>query len=102
MICCNIATGVSSLLHDAGCTQLLIGLEAPGRRGLEGLETKANWKAGRADDYLDAIARIQRHGVTVNGCFILGLDGQTPESFDEVIEFVRPATVNIEPAPFWD
>ncbi len=78
-----------SLLHDAGCTQLLIGLEAPGRRGLEGLETKANWKAGRADDYLGAIARIQRHGVTVNGCFILGLDGQTPESFDEVTEFVR-------------
>jgi radical SAM superfamily enzyme YgiQ (UPF0313 family) len=78
-----------SLLRDAGCAQLLIGLEAPGRRGLDGLETKANWKAGRADDYLDAIARIQRHGVTVNGCFILGLDGQTAESFDEVVEFVR-------------
>jgi radical SAM superfamily enzyme YgiQ (UPF0313 family) len=78
-----------SLLADAGCAQLLIGLEAPGRRELEGLETKANWKAERAEDYLAAIARIQRHGVTVNGCFILGLDGQTPESFDEVIGFVR-------------
>jgi len=77
------------LLADAGCAQLLIGLESPGRRGLEGLETKANWKAGRADGYLDAIARIQRHGVTVNGCFILGLDGQTAESFDDIIRFVR-------------
>ena len=78
-----------SLLRDAGCAQLLIGLELPGRRGLEGLETKTNWKAGRADDYLDAIGRIQRHGITVNGCFVLGLDGQTAESFDEVVQFVR-------------
>ena len=78
-----------SLMADAGCAQLLIGLEAPGRRGLENLETKCNWKANRASSYLDSIRRIQRHGITVNGCFILGLDGQTAESFDDVIAFVR-------------
>ncbi|MEK7707145.1 MAG: DUF4070 domain-containing protein, partial [Verrucomicrobiota bacterium] len=29
------------------------------------------------------------YGITVNGCFILGLDGDTPEVFDDVLAFVR-------------
>jgi radical SAM superfamily enzyme YgiQ (UPF0313 family) len=78
-----------ALMRDAGCAQLLIGLEAPDRRGLERIETRANWKAERADRYLEAIRRIQRHGITVNGCFILGLDGQDEDSFDNVLRFVR-------------
>jgi len=34
--------------------------------------------------YQEAIAKIQSYGITVNGCFILGLDGDTPEVFDDV------------------
>src|SRR5690348_17453426 len=30
-----------------------------------------------------------RSGITVNGCFILGLDGDTPDVFDDVLNFVR-------------
>jgi radical SAM superfamily enzyme YgiQ (UPF0313 family) len=78
-----------ALLRDAGCAQLLIGLEAPDRRGLEHIEAKANWKAERADRYAEAVRRIQEHGITVNGCFILGLDGQDADSFDNVVRFVR-------------
>jgi radical SAM superfamily enzyme YgiQ (UPF0313 family) len=77
------------LMHDAGCAQVLIGLESPAPAALEGLEQKANWKARQRDKYRHAIDRIQGHGITVNGCFILGLDGAGPESFDEVLQFVR-------------
>jgi len=35
------------------------------------------------------VRRIQSHGVTVNGCFILGLDGHTPAIFEQVLEFAR-------------
>ena len=38
---------------------------------------------------IDAIRNIQSHGVTVNGCFILGLDGQDTTIFNDVFEFVR-------------
>lgn len=77
------------LMRDAGCEQILIGLESPRSSSLSGIETAANWKARRRDRYLGAIERIQSHGITVNGCFILGLDGDTPDVFDEVFAFVR-------------
>jgi radical SAM superfamily enzyme YgiQ (UPF0313 family) len=78
-----------SLMRDAGCQQILIGLESPGGSSLEGIELNSNWKARQQDRYREAIAKIQSYGITVNGCFILGMDGQTPEVFDQVLGFVR-------------
>jgi radical SAM superfamily enzyme YgiQ (UPF0313 family) len=77
------------LMRDSGCQQILIGLESPRRSSLNGLELKNNWKAERLDFYKSAIAKIQSYGVTVNGCFILGLDADTPDVFDDVVQFVR-------------
>ena len=61
----------------------------PRPTSLDGVELHNNWKLRQRDHYLAAIERIQSHGVTVNGCFILGLDGDTLGVFDEVLEFVR-------------
>ena len=77
------------LMRDSGCQQVLIGLESPVRAGLDGIELKNNWKARQQDYYKTAIAKIQSYGITVNGCFILGLDAQTPAVFDDVFHFVR-------------
>ena len=76
------------LMRDAGCQQVLIGLESPRRASLEGVETNSNWKVRQHDKYAAAIGRIQSRGITVNGCFILGLDGDTSEVFDDVFDFV--------------
>ncbi|NNF05681.1 MAG: B12-binding domain-containing radical SAM protein, partial [Candidatus Eisenbacteria bacterium] len=81
------------LMRDSGCQQVLIGLESPTREGLEDLEGNSNWKAKRQDRYLEAIHRIQSQGITVNGCFILGLDTDTPEVFDRVRDFVLDANL---------
>jgi radical SAM superfamily enzyme YgiQ (UPF0313 family) len=54
-----------------------------------GLELKRDWKATRSPDYRAAIRRIQGHGITVNGCFVLGLDNQGPDCFAAVEDFVR-------------
>jgi radical SAM superfamily enzyme YgiQ (UPF0313 family) len=77
------------LMRDSGCQQVLIGLESPARASLDRIELKNNWKARRVDSYKAAIDRIQSYGITVNGCFILGLDGDTVEVFDDVFNFVR-------------
>jgi radical SAM superfamily enzyme YgiQ (UPF0313 family) len=78
-----------ALMQEAGCAQILIGLESPSPSGLSGLEQKTDWKAKQLDRYAPAIERIQNAGISVNGCFILGLDGTGPESFDAVFDFVR-------------
>ncbi len=77
------------LLAAGGCRQVLIGLESPTSSGLNGIEIRRNWKLARLPDYETAIQKIQSHGVTVNGCFILGLDGDTPAVFDAVERFVE-------------
>ena len=78
-----------ALIRDSGCQQVLIGLESPRRTSLHGVELKSDWKLRQRDLYKDAIAKIQSFGVTVNGCFIFGLDGDSPEAFDETLNFIR-------------
>lgn len=78
-----------TLMRESGCAQILIGLESPTSSGLEGIELHRNWKRRQLDFYKAAIDRIQSHGITVNGCFVLGLDGDTPAVFDAVCDFVE-------------
>jgi radical SAM superfamily enzyme YgiQ (UPF0313 family) len=77
------------LMRDSGCKQVLIGLETLTRNGIDGLELNANWKLKQQDDYLHVIEKIQSYGITVDGCFILGLDGDTPDVFEDVYRFVQ-------------
>ncbi len=77
------------LMRDAGCVQVLIGLESTTREGITGVETKLDWKARRFDEYMASIDKIQSHGISVNGCFVLGMDNDGPECFENVLQFVR-------------
>ncbi len=76
------------LLYPSGCRQILIGFESPRRASLDGLD-RANWKSGQHSKYLEAIDKIQSRGVSVCGCFIVGLDSDTPEIFDELRDFIE-------------
>jgi radical SAM superfamily enzyme YgiQ (UPF0313 family) len=82
---------VLRLLRPAGCRQVLVGLESPTRGAVEGVEMRGNFKARRAADAIESVRRIQRQGVTVNGCFVLGLDGQTVGDFEAILDFARSA-----------
>lgn len=79
------------LMRAAGCRQVLIGLESPTRAPLEGVELHGNFKARRWQTMQAAVRRIQSRGITVDGCFVLGLDGQTPEVFQQVLDFALEA-----------
>lgn len=78
------------LLRQSGCAQILIGLESPKR---EFLFSVNNWKQSRFDKALDNVRRIQSFGITVNGCFILGLDNSDVGYFDDVEAFVKEANL---------
>jgi radical SAM superfamily enzyme YgiQ (UPF0313 family) len=78
-----------SLMRDSGCAEVLIGLESPEPSALAGIELNSDWKLHKFDTYERAIHTIQDHGIRVNGCFILGLDGHDESIFDAVYDFVR-------------
>ena len=77
------------LMRRAGCRQVLVGLESPVEAGMGGIETRANWKLRQFPRAEEAVRTIQASGISVIGCFILGLDGHGPGVFDEVYEFAR-------------
>lgn len=77
------------LMREAGCAQVLIGLESPMDEGLDGIEMRADFKKKRIDGYKEAVTTIQSHGIRVNGCFIVGLDGHTERVFDAIYDFAE-------------
>ncbi len=79
------------LMRKSGCRQVLIGLESPTAGALAGVEQRADIKTKWAARYGRAVREIQSHGVTVNACFILGLEGHTPGIFEEVLRFAEEA-----------
>lgn len=91
-------------MRAAGCAQVLIGFESPVADGLAGIEARKDFKHSRFSHYKEAIRRIQAHGITVNACFVLGLDGHDARVFDALAEFVAdalPYDVQITvPTPF--
>jgi radical SAM superfamily enzyme YgiQ (UPF0313 family) len=76
------------LLGRSGCRQLLIGFESPTSAALQGMDS-SGWKAGHYKQYRGAIDAIQNRGISVNGCFIVGNDSDTPEIFPEIERFVK-------------
>ena len=75
------------LLYPSGCRQVLIGFETPRKEGLLGLD-RVNWKAAQHAHYMRVVEELQGRGVSVCGCFIVGLDTDTPAIFDDIRECV--------------
>ncbi len=80
-------------LAKSNCAQLLIGFETSSNKGLKNLDT-ANWKFKQFDNYYKAIEKIQSYGISVNGCFILGFDTDTLETFDETEKFIQESKLS--------
>ncbi len=74
------------LAAKSGCRGLFIGLESllP-----ENLQVAGKNLLNRVDDYREAIARIQGHGIGVEGAFIFGFDQDDPGVFGRTVEFAR-------------
>lgn len=63
------------LAQKSGCIGLLVGLESVNEKSLEGV----NKKFADPNRYKEAISIMQKHGISVNGCFVLGFDTDTEE-----------------------
>lgn len=80
------------LLANANCSQVLIGFESINTDSLKGLDN--GWKLKQFENYTKAIDKIQSYGISVNGCFILGFDTDTKETFIETEKFIKESNLS--------
>jgi radical SAM superfamily enzyme YgiQ (UPF0313 family) len=70
-------------LAASGCAQVLIGIESLVFR-YPGMGSKL----AEMERIMAAVERVQEAGVPVNGCFIVGADGETRQSLDRLVQFI--------------
>ena len=80
------------LLAKSNCMQVLIGLESVNSESLKTLDN--GWKYDHFQNYSKAIDKIQSYGITVNGCFVLGFDTDTIETFKETEKFIKSSNLS--------
>ena len=81
-----------SLLAQSNCMQVLIGLESVNIESIKGLDT--GWKYKHFNNYVKAIDKIQSYGISVNGCFVLGFDTDTKETFAQTEKFIKECNLS--------
>jgi len=77
------------LAERAGCRVVFTGFESVSRETL----IECN-KKNRPSQFKEAVARLHRHRIMVEGGFIFGFDHDTPAVFDETVEFVEAIEVD--------
>ncbi len=80
------------LLALSNCAQVLIGFESAVPDSLTGIDAH-DWKRRQFDKYLQKIELIQSYGISVNGCFILGLDSDDTSVFETTRQYVLDSSL---------
>jgi radical SAM superfamily enzyme YgiQ (UPF0313 family) len=75
------------LIQKSGCSVLFIGFETLNKNGLK-LIDHTHWKAKQLVNYSKYIQKIQSHGIGVMGAFIMGLDSDTKNNFNQMKKFI--------------
>lgn len=79
------------LMARSGCTGLLIGFETISTANLKSVRKGFN----TPDLYAKLIADLHRLGISIQGCFVFGNDGDTVETFAETADFVLETGIDL-------
>ena len=85
----------------SGCKQLFLGLESISQQSMAEVKKGFN----RVDEYSRIIERIHSHGIAVQAGIVFGFDHDTPQIFEDTLDFLEAAGVqnatfnNLTPFP---
>ena len=80
-----------ALAARSGCRGILIGLESMSGKNLQASRKGFN----SPEKYSGLVAALHRHGIALQGCFVFGLDQDTPSVFMETARFVVDARIDL-------
>lgn len=81
-------TDLIKMSYESGCRNVLIGFESINPAILKDIDCDS-FKSYHRRTYETAIQNIQREGIGVVGSFIVGLDGETETTYDELFQFIQ-------------
>ncbi len=80
--------------RKSGCRILLVGIEAETSEGLDSMNKIVNKRKGGVSYYKKAFNIINKHGISVLGTFILGLEGDTAKDIRNRAKFIVKSRVD--------
>jgi len=79
------------LLQKSGCRYLLLGFESIDNQMLRGINKGFN----KFEKYSEVVRKLHGIGIIVQGCFILGMDGEDPGIFKRTLDAVHELKIDI-------
>ena len=79
------------LMAASGCQFLLLGFESIAQDSLDRMGKRFN----RAEGYARIADALHGRGIIIQGCFIFGLDEDTPDVFEETVAAVNELRIDI-------
>jgi radical SAM superfamily enzyme YgiQ (UPF0313 family) len=79
------------LAADSGCRGLLMGLESIEPRNLRGIRKNFN----SPDRYATLVERLHARRIALQGCFVFGLDEDTPDVFLRTAQFAVDTKIDL-------
>ncbi len=77
------------LMVESGIINVFVGIETPNDESLEECGKSQN----RRRDLVESVKRLQQHGMHVSAGFIVGFDNDTPDIFEQQINFIRKSGI---------
>jgi len=79
------------LMARSGCKGLLLGLETMTKQSLSDAGKRFNGSV----NYFELIKDLHKLGISIQGCFVFGLDHDEPEVFKNTVEFAIEAGIDL-------
>lgn len=88
----DIDNAIAELMSKAGCRVVYIGVESVNPSTLRLIGKKIDLNRAK-----EAIKVLRQNGITIIGSFIVGLPGDTSDTYKRMIEFIAETEIDIAP-----
>jgi radical SAM PhpK family P-methyltransferase len=94
--CSNSDEEAFELMAESGCKGVFLGIESGSPTILKNMN-----KAATIERYADGMAMLRKNGILTFGSFIVGFPGETTETVNETIDFIKATKPDFWRAQMW-